>query len=136
MTEYAAGESRLLRAALLLDSILEGALGLPCILAAEAVAGLLGLQQPNATLWLRLFGFLLVAYGALLLWVSAQQHISRRVTAATILLNIGWVFAVALLLATDVFGFSSTGITVVIAITAATALLTVIEYVGLRRLLS
>ncbi|MFO7324004.1 MAG: hypothetical protein DIU68_019925 [Chloroflexota bacterium] len=134
MSEYAAGDHRLLRAALLLDSMLEGALGLLCIVLADAVARALGLVQANATLWLRLFGFVLIAYGALLLWVAFQQRVSRRVTQLTIVLNLVWALAVIAVLSTGAFGLSPSGRTILIAVTGAVLLLTVLEYAGLRKL--
>lgn len=84
------GESRLLRAALLGNSLLKGVLGLACILAAGPVVGLLGLQADNATLYLRIFGMMLFSFGALLLWFAAQHRVSPRFVGTVVALNLAW----------------------------------------------
>lgn len=101
MTREPLGDTRLLRAALLGDSILDGAMGLACILAAGPVAALLGLESENATLRLRVLGIILVASGAVLLWASAQHRVSRRFTGLVVFLNGLWV-VLSLLLALGV----------------------------------
>lgn len=85
------GERRLLRAAILGDSIVDGLLGLACILAAGPVAALLGLEAENATLRLRVLGLILFTSGALLLWTAAQHRINRHLAHTIIALNLVWI---------------------------------------------
>ena len=133
MTRELVGDSRLLRAALLGDSMLEGAMGLACILAAGPVAALLGLEAENATLRLRVLGIILVASGAVLLWTSAQHRVSRRMTGVIIALNGLWVL-LSLLLAFGVFvPLTDVGRAVVLVQAGLVALLTACEWYCVSR---
>ncbi len=133
MTPEPLGDTRLLRAALLGNSMLDGAMGLACIWAAGPVATLLGLQAENATLRLRVLGIILVASGALLLWTGAQHRVSRRMTGVIIVLNVVWVL-LSLLLALGLFvPLTEAGRVVVIVQAALVALLTACQWYCVSR---
>ena len=133
MTPEPLGDTRLLRAALLGNSMLDGAMGLACIWAAGPVAALLGLQAENATLRLRVLGIILVASGALLLWTGAQHRVSRRMTGVIIVLNVVWVL-LSLLLALGLFvPLTEAGRVVVIVQAALVALLTACQWYCVSR---
>lgn len=122
----------MLRAALLGDSMLDGAMGLACILAAGPIAALLGLQAENATLRLRVLGIILVASGAALLWASAQPRVSRRFTGLAIVLNSVWVLLSLLLVSGLIVPLTDVGRAVVIGQAALVALLTAVALYCVR----
>ena len=132
MTPELLGDYRLLRAALLGDSMLDGAMGLACIVAAGPVAALLGLEAENATLRLRVLGIILVASGAVLLWTGAQHRVSRRMTGAIIALNGLWVLLSLILAFGPLLALTDAGRVVVVGQAALVALLTACELYCLR----
>jgi hypothetical protein len=133
MTREPVGESRLLRAALLGDSMLDGVMGLACILAAGPVAALLGLEAENATLRLRVLGIILVASGALLLWLSAQYRVYKPLVRAAIALNTLWIIVTLALAFGLIVNVSESGRAVLVAQAALLAVLTALQGYGLRR---
>ncbi len=133
MTREPVAESRLLRAALLGDSMLDGAMGLACIVAAGPVAALLGLEAENATLRLRVLGIILIASGALLLWLSAQHRVYRPLVRVAIVLNSVWIVVTLALAFGLIVNVSESGRAVLVTQAALLAVLTVLQGVGLRR---
>ena len=124
MTREPLGDTRLLRAALLGGSMLDGAMGLACILAAGPVAALLGLEAENATLRLRVLGIILVASGAALLWASAQHRVSRRFTGLVVVLNGVWVLLSLLLASGMIVPLTDAGRVVIVGQATLVLLLT------------
>lgn len=119
-------ESRPLRTALLLDSMLDGGMGLACILAAGPVVTLLGLPA-EATLQLRIVGIILFAGGALLLWMSAQHPVSRSLLRLAVGLNALWVVATLAVALVPLLPVTDAGRVVIVAQAAVLAVLTFIQ---------
>lgn len=126
MLQQPVAESRSLRIALLLDSMLDGGMGLACILAAGPVVTLLGLPA-EATLQLRIVGILLIAGGALLLWMSAQQPVSRALLRLAAVLNALWVVTTLAIALMPLLPVTDAGRVLIVAQALVLAVLTFIE---------
>jgi hypothetical protein len=119
-------ESRSLRIALLLDSMLDGGMGLACILAAGPVVALLGLPA-ESTLQLRIVGILLIAGGALLLWMSAQHPVNRVLLRLAVVLNALWVVATLAIALVPLLPVTDAGRVLIVAQALILAVLVFIE---------
>jgi hypothetical protein len=121
--------STFLRRALLLDAVASGATGLLAIAAAGPLEGLLGL--PAALL--RGAGLVLVPYVAFVGWTGTRETISRPAVWAIIVANAAWAAASALLLVSGWVAPTALGYAFVIGPAVVVALLSELQYVGLRR---
>ena len=119
-----------LRAALLLDAVASGAMGLLFLAAAALLAPLLGLPD---TL-LRVSGAVLVPFAALLVWLAARAAPPRAFVGAVVAGNAAWVVASVTLLASGAVQPTMLGEAVVLAQAAAVALFAWLEWRALRRL--
>jgi hypothetical protein len=119
----------LLRLAIRLDAILTGLLGLGIAAAADPLARLTGLTpgQEYAV------GAAFVAYGAVVFVLAASTNV-RAIGRALAAFNLAGTFGAAALAATDVLPLTGTGVAVVLACGAYTAVFAVLQYLGVRRL--
>ncbi len=120
---------RLLRRALLTDGVVSGAVGLLMTLAADPLAGLLGL---HATL-LRWAGISLLPFAAVLVYLAMRSTIPRPAAWAVVGCNLLWVAASFGLLVTGWTDPTAFGYVFVIGQAVAVICLAELQYVGLRR---
>ncbi|BBX15187.1 hypothetical protein CRI77_10110 [Mycolicibacterium duvalii] len=119
----------LLRFSLRADATLCAGAGLFVAMAADPLARLSGL--PATAEWIG--GAALVVYGVLL-YAAAGIADVRRVGVGVVAGNAIFTAAVAVVLATGVLPLTGVGVTATAAFAAATAGLTRLQYLGLRRL--
>ena len=128
---FGRGGSRdsLLRLAIRLDATLTGLLGLGVAAAADPLARLTGLTpgQEYAV------GASFVLYGAVVYALAARQSL-RPIGTALAAFNLAGTFGAAALAATDVIPLTGAGVAVVLACGAYTAVFSVLQYLGVRRL--
>jgi len=125
----AAADSELLRFALRADATLCAGLGLLTAVAADPLSRLTGLSATAE--WIG--GAALVAYGVAL-YCAARITDIRRVGIAVVLGNVLFVAAVAVALVTGALPLTRFGVTAAVTFTAATVVLTWLQYLGARRL--
>jgi hypothetical protein len=129
-TQTLSASNNLLRRALQGDGLISAALGLLGAIAAGPIASFMGL--PNV-LPIVVLGIALVIWGMGVYALSSREVIDRRVPTVVILANIAWVVGSAIILAADLFGLSGGGRWGVLLVADAVVLLTIAEFVGLRR---
>jgi hypothetical protein len=123
--------SNLLRYALRGDAIATIAAGAICLLDAQPLAALLGIQPPLA---LEILGAVLALYGALLFYAAAQSQLNRRIVIAAIVLDAIWVLDSAILLVSGWLPLTSLGMWTIGLIAVAVAVVAELKFFGLRRL--
>lgn len=89
------GQSSLLRRVLRGNGLFSGISGLVLLVGAKPVAAFLGLAWPVALMSL---GVTLLAYAAVLFWVTSQESIKRPFVQMAILLDVAWVVGSAAIL--------------------------------------
>jgi hypothetical protein len=119
----------LLRLALRLDAAASGVLGLLMLLAAPAVAGLLGLPEGL----LRGAGLTLLPYAAAIAWMAARASLPAWAVWAVIGINAVWVVDSLLLLLSGWVAPTALGIAFVLAQAAAVAGFALLQCYGLAR---
>ncbi len=129
-TQTLSPTNNLLRRALQTDGLISAALGLLGALAAGPIASFMGL--PNL-LPILILGIGLVVWGFGIYALSSREGIDRRLPIVVILANIAWVAGSAIILAADLFGLTGGGRWGVLLVADAVVLLTIAEFVGLRR---
>lgn len=121
--------SRFLRNALALDAAACAAMGLLLATTASALSEPLGLPAG----FLRGAGLVLLPCAALLAWLASRDRLARLAVYAVIGVNILWVAESLAILVTGWFAPTGLGIGFVLAQAAAVALVTELEFLGLRR---
>ncbi len=113
------------------DGVFATASGLILLLFSGSVADLIDLNRPVALLVL---GFILLAYGASLLFSADRQPENRQVASMAIVLNLLWVAGSYAGLLFDFFPVNTAGKWAVALVAEAVFLFAVAEYIALRRL--
>jgi hypothetical protein len=121
--------SQFLRRALLADAIFSGIAAALLTLDAGALAPLLDL--PEALL--RETGLFLIAYTALVGWLSTRQTMPKVLVAIVIAGNIAWTVASIALLFSGAVTPNLLGEIFVVAQAIATGVFAELQYIGLRR---
>jgi hypothetical protein len=121
--------SQLLRRALLADAVFSGIAAVLLSVDADALASLLDL--PEALL--RESGLFLIAYTALVGWLSIRTSLPRMLVALVIAGNAAWTVGSVALLLSGVVTPNALGEIFVAAQAMATGFLAELQYVGLRR---
>jgi hypothetical protein len=121
--------SQFLRRALLADAIFSGIAAALLTLDAGALAPLLDL--PDALL--RETGLFLIAYTALVGWLSTRQTMPKVLVAIVIAGNIAWTVASIALLFSGAVTPNLLGEIFVVAQAIATGVFAELQYIGLRR---
>jgi hypothetical protein len=121
-------DGRFLRLALRLDAAASGALGVVSLVAAPAVADLLGTGAGTY----RAVGAFLVVYAAGLVALAALRSIPRPGAWTVVVGNLAWAVGTGVL-AFAVHELTTLGTTVVLAQAAAVAVFADLQWVGLRR---
>lgn len=126
-------KSRLLRSALLGNSIFCFLSGLDFVLFSRPVAEFLGLSSPLIILEL---GVALIAYALLVFSQSRKQSLNRAFAWFAIIADVLWVLGSAVLIFTDVVTFTTAGKWAIAIIADIVLVFAVLQYVGLRRIFS
>ena len=126
-----ADSSQLLRYALTGNGLFSIASGVAFILTAEILAPLLGAIPPP---FLMGTGVATIAYAGLLLTMARRDQIIRRMAVVTIVLDLAWIVASVVLIATDLVPLTATGKWGVAIVAAIVALFADLQIVGVRRL--
>ena len=101
------------------------------ILASGPVAALIGLETPVVLVGL---GFVLLVYGAMLLFFAGREPVNRRVTQIAIVLNMLWVVDSYAGLFFGIFPINTAGKWAIAFIAEVVLIFGILEIVGLRRL--
>lgn len=118
----------LLGRSLLLDGVVSGATGALMFLAASPLAGLLGLDERL----LRIAGFSLLPFAALLVFLAVRPRVSRGLVLGIVGYNLLWAVDSVLLLTTDWVAPTALGYAFTLFQAAAVAGFAALQYVGLR----
>jgi hypothetical protein len=118
----------LLGRSLLVDGIISGATGALMFLAASPLAGLLGLHESL----LRIAGFSLLPYAALLVFLAVRPTVSRPLVWGIVVVNVLWAMDSLLLLTTDWVAPTLLGYAFTVFQAVAVAGFAALEYVGMR----
>jgi hypothetical protein len=123
--------SNLLRYALRGDAIVTVITGAICLVDAQPLAALLGIQPPLA---LEILGAVLALYGAFLFYTAAQAQLNRRIVIAAIVLDGIWVLDSAILLVAGWLPLTGAGMWTIGLIAVAVAVIAELKFFGLRRM--
>jgi hypothetical protein len=121
--------SQFLRWVLIVDAVTCFASGLLLTLGASLLGGYLGLPEGL----LRYSGISLLPFAALLVYLATREHISSPAVWAVIVLNTLWTIDSILLLLTGSVTPTEMGNTFVVTQALGVAVLTVLEYFGLKK---
>jgi hypothetical protein len=121
--------STLLRRALLADAIFSGVSALAMTLDANLFAPLL--QLPEALL--RETGLFLIAYTALVGWLSTRPAVPKALVMLVVAGNAAWTLASFALLLSGAVSPNVFGEIVVVAQAIATGIFAELQYIGMRR---
>ena len=121
--------SPFLRRALIADAVFSGASAALMTPAAGAMAAMF--ELPEALL--RETGLFLIAYTALVAWLSARQAVPKALVMIVIAGNAAWTLASVALLLSGLVNPNLLGEAVVVAQAIATGVLAELQYVGLRK---
>lgn len=127
MTALTSSKS-LLGRSLLLDGVVSGATGALMFLAAAPLAGLLGLHESL----LRIAGFSLLPFAALLVFLAVRPTVSRPLVWGIVVVNVMWAVDSLLLLTTDWVAPTALGYAFTVFQAVAVAGFAAIEYFGMR----
>ena len=122
-------DSGVLRTALLMDSVASGAMGIGLIVAAGALAPLLGISQT----FLQVAGAILVPFTGLLVHLARQRVASEGWTRFVILGNALWVVGSVWVLAARWIEPTPLGTAFVLAQAGAVGVFALLEFRGLRQ---
>ncbi|MCP3139242.1 hypothetical protein [Pyxidicoccus xibeiensis] len=118
----------LLGRTLLLDGIITGATGALMFLAAAPLADLLGLHERL----LRIAGFSLLPFAALVVFLAVRPLVSRPLVWAIVCINVLWAVDSLLLLTTDWVAPTALGYAFTVFQAVTVAGFACLQYVGLR----
>lgn len=118
----------LLGRSLLLDGVVSGATGGLMFLAAGPLAGLLGLDERL----LRIAGFSLLPFAALLLFLAVRPQVSRPLVWGIVGYNLLWAVDSLLLLTTDWVAPTALSYAFTVFQAVAVAGFAILQYVGLK----
>ena len=121
--------SSFLSRALLADAVFSGASAVGLTLGAGALAPFLSL--PEALL--RETGLFLIAYTALVGWLSTRQSVPRSLVLLVVVGNAAWTLASIALLFSGAVSPNLLGEIMVVAQAIATGVFAELQYIGLRR---
>ena len=121
--------SLFLRRALLADAIFSGISAVLMTFDAGAFASLLNLPEPL----LRETGLFLIAYTALVGWLSTRQSTSKALVLIVVVGNAVWTLASIALLFSGLVNPNLLGEAAVVAQAIATGVFAELQYIGLRR---
>ncbi|MBR0874500.1 hypothetical protein JQ633_29375 [Bradyrhizobium tropiciagri] len=121
--------SQLLRRAFIADAIFSGVSAVTMVLDAGALASFLNL--PEALL--RETGLFLIAYTALVGWLSTRSEVPKPLVMLVVVGNAAWTLASIALLFSGAVAPNLLGIIVVVAQAIATGVFAELQYVGMRR---
>ncbi|HJS86272.1 MAG TPA: hypothetical protein VJ779_12505 [Acetobacteraceae bacterium] len=119
----------LLRYALLADAVSSGAMGALLISAAGFLADCLRLPEP--LLWGA--GVVMLAWTAIVAWLSQRASPARGAVGAVIAINLLWIADSVLLLATPLVAPNGLGVAFVLAQALAVLALALAQWAGLRQ---
>jgi hypothetical protein len=120
----------LLRNTLLFDAAFSITLSLICLLGAQAVAQWSGLAAP----WLMAVGGLVLIYALELGWLTLRTPDLRTIGRVTMLLDVAWVVASIVLLASGWLPLTTAGFWAIVVVADIVGLFAVLKFVDLRRL--
>jgi hypothetical protein len=129
-TQTLSPSHNLLRRALQTDGLSTAAVGLLLTFGAGPIASFMGVSSAVPILVL---GLILAVYGVGLFVLASRETIDRRLPIIVIELNVAWVIGSAIVLAADLFGLTTGGRWGILLVADAVVLLTIAEFVGLRR---
>ena len=124
-------EPRLLRSALLGNSIFSFLSGLDFVLFSGPVASFLGLSSPTVILVL---GLGLIAYALVVFLQARAQPLSLSFARSAIIADVLWVLASAVLVFTDIVDFTTAGRWAIAIVADIVLVFAVLQFVGLRRI--
>ncbi|NMO15808.1 hypothetical protein HPC49_14320 [Pyxidicoccus fallax] len=127
MTAIASSKT-LLGRTLLLDGVISGATGALMFLAAAPLSNLLGMGESL----LRIAGFSLLPFAALLLFLAARPSVPRALVWGIVGANVLWTADSLLLLTTDWVAPTTLGYAFTLFQAVAVAGFAALQYVGLR----
>lgn len=120
----------LLRNTLLFDAAFSITLSLICLLGAQAVAQWSGLAAP----WLMVVGGLVLIYALELGWLTLRTPDLRTIGRVTMLLDVAWVVASIVLLASGWLPLTTAGFWAIVVVADIVGIFAVLKFVDLRRL--
>ena len=123
-------KGRLLRSALLGNSIFSLLSGLDFVLFSRPISKFIGNTAPTVILVL---GIILIAFAAELYLLSRVEKINRFLVWAVIISDVLWVIASAVLIFTDLVQFTSAGNWALAVIADIVLVFAILQYVGLRK---
>jgi hypothetical protein len=121
--------SLLLRRALFADAVFSGISAVVMTLDTSAIAPFLNLPE----VLLRETGLFLIAYTALVSWLSSRPSVPKLLVIVVIAGNAAWTLASIALLLSGAVSPNMLGEIVVVAQALATGVLAELQYIGLRR---
>ncbi len=121
--------SPLLRAALAVDSVASGIMGLGLTLASVSLSPLLGLPQPL----LLAVGLACLGWGAVTGWLARRENARRGAILAVIAINAIWVVESLLLAFGGWVSLTGLGLAFVLLQALAVAVFAEAQWIGLRR---
>ncbi|MFP2933375.1 hypothetical protein ACLESO_51155 [Pyxidicoccus sp. 3LG] len=127
MTAIASSKT-LLGRTLLLDSVITGATGALMFLGAAPLAELLGLHERL----LRVAGFSLLPFAALVLFLAVRPRVPRPLIGAIVAVNVMWAVDSLLLLTTDWVAPTALGYAFTVFQAVVVAGFACMQYVGMR----
>ncbi|WP_163995081.1 hypothetical protein [Pyxidicoccus caerfyrddinensis] len=127
MTALSSSKS-LLGRTLLLDGVVSGATGALMFLAASPLASLLGLHERL----LRVAGFSLLPFAALLVFLAVRPTVSKPLVWGILVVNVLWAVDSLLLLTTDWVAPTTLGYAFTVFQAVAVAGFAGLQYFGLR----
>ena len=123
--------SRLLRNALLGNSIFSLLSGLDFVLFSGPVAAFLGLSSPAVILVL---GVILIAYAYVIFTQARAQALNRSFARFVIISDVLWVIGSAVLIFTGLVDLTTPGKWAIAIIADIVLLFAILQYIGLRRI--
>lgn len=124
-------KSRLLRNALLGNSVFSFLSGLDFVLFSRPVATFLGLSSP---VLIFVLGLILIGYAYIVFTQARAEPLDPSFAWAAILADVLWVIASAVLIFTDLVAFTPAGKWGIAIIADVVLVFAILQYVGLRRI--
>ncbi|MBB4392506.1 hypothetical protein [Bradyrhizobium sp. ERR14] len=121
--------STFLRRALLADAIFSGVAALGFTFGASAFAALFNLPE----VLLREAGLFLIAYAALVGWLTSRASVAKALVLLVVIGNAAWTVGSIALLLSGAVSPNLAGALMVVAQAIATGVFAELQYVGLRR---
>ncbi len=126
-------KTNLLRTALKANAVFSALSGLVFTLDSAILAELTGIQPPLVFV---IVGLPLVVYGVLIWMLAAQDEVNPNQVRAVIIADIAWVVGSIILLLSGWLPLTSAGKWTVALLADAVAILAVLQYLGLKRMLA